>query len=141
MSDNENLARISLLLAWVIALIAMLATLFMGEFLNYPVCHLCWYQRICMYPLVVILGIAALRDDRKIHIYGIPLAIIGAVFALYQYLQQMIPGFAPIQLCGLGPSCSDVHMKLLGFITLPFLSMIAFVVIVILLWISRIKNI
>jgi len=130
------LKKYSLHLAWIIALIGFFTTLYFGYILNWPVCDLCWYQRICLYPLVIILGIACFRDDHKIGIYTIPLAVIGALLSLYQYLEQMIPSFAPINVCGLGGDCSTIHLQWLGFITVPFLGLLGFVVIIILLLLS-----
>ncbi len=130
---REYTQRISLFLAWLIALIAMLGTLYASEIAKLPVCHLCWYQRISIYPLAIILGIASYRDDFKIALYGIPLAIIGAGFAIYQYLEQMMPGFGPINFCGTGPDCSEIHIQLFGFMTFPFFSFLACLAIVVLL--------
>lgn len=124
--SNNGMSKVSLLLAWLIALAALIATLYSSQILKMPVCVLCWYQRIALYPLTIILGIALYRDDCQIGVYTIPLAFLGAIFALYQYLMQMIPSFAPIQLCGSsGPVCSDVHFRLFGFVTYPFLSLVA----------------
>jgi disulfide bond formation protein DsbB len=123
--DDKNYA---LLIAWIIALAAMLSTLYMSEILRMPVCPLCWYQRVGIYPLTVILGIALFRNDRKIYIYALPLAGIAACFALYQYLIQLLPGFNPIHFCTaaiLEESCSQVGWQLFGFITLPLLSFIS----------------
>ncbi len=131
------LKNYSLYFAWLISLIGTLATLYLSEVLAWPVCHLCWYQRICLFPLTIILGIACFRDDKHIVPYILPLPIIGAVFSLYQYLEQMIPGFAPINVCGAGPSCSDIHLQLLGFITLPLLGLIGFLVQAAFLWLAR----
>src|SRR3990167_9051521 len=125
MTNCPFLRNYSLYLAWLIALIATLGSLYFSEIKLIPVCHLCWYQRICMYPLVILLGIAAYREDRSIVLYTMPLVILGLLFSSYQYVEQMIPEFAPIGLCGSGPECSAIHMEWLGFITLPFLSMIA----------------
>ncbi len=119
------LRHYSLYFAWLIALIATLASLYMSVLQNLPVCDLCWYQRICIYPLVILLGVAAYRDDTGVIIYALPLTILGFLFSLYQYLEQMIPGFSPIALCGPGVDCSAIHVRFLGFITLPFLGMIA----------------
>lgn len=121
--------NITLLIAWLIALSALVITLYGSEIVSLPVCHLCWYQRICMYPLAIILGIATWRNDIDIKIYTLPLSILGALFALYQYLEQMIPGFAPIHLCGGDIDCSIIHFQWFGFITYPFLSFIAFILI------------
>src|SRR6266481_6127713 len=123
--------QFALLLAWVIALTATFITLYMSVALQWSVCPLCWYQRIGLYPLCVILAIAVYRDDRQIYIYAIPLAAISAFFGLYQYLQQMIPGFEPIHFCTAGApaqDCSAITWQLFGFITLPFLSLISSVI-------------
>jgi len=136
----KNLRQISLYLAWLISIIGLVGTLYASEILNMPVCHLCWYQRICLYPLVIILGIAAYRDDRGIVKYALPLTIIGLIFAIYHYLMQMIPGFAPIEVCGIGPSCSHMDFLWLGFINFPFLSLVSFILIAILLIIAASKE-
>src|SRR3990167_8486844 len=117
------LRQYGLFIAWFIALIAMITTLITERVLQWSVCELCWYQRVTLYPLVVLLGIAAYRNDKHIIPYAMTLAAIGFVFALYQYLEQMIPGFSPINICTEALSCSTIHLQLLGFITLPFFSM------------------
>lgn len=138
MSLNQK--RFALFVAWIIAISAVIITLYSSEVRNIPVCHLCWYQRIALYPLSIILGIAIFRDDLRIVIYALPLSLIGAIFALYQYLEQMFPKFAPISFCGVGPSCSDIHLQIFGFITFPFLSLMASILISILLLLSKKKR-
>lgn len=130
-------SRYALFLAWLISLIAMLITLFAGEVLNWPVCVLCWYQRIALYPLVILLGIAAFRDDKHIIPYALPFPISGFLFAAYQYAEQMIPNFAPIKFCTEELPCSTIHIKLLGFVTIPFLSALVCVMIIVLLLLYR----
>lgn len=117
--------QIALLGSWLIALIAFAVTLYSSIYLLMPVCHLCWYQRICIYPLVIILGIGAYINDRKAAVYSLPLITIGMILSLYQYILQWFPQLESIGVCGLGPKCSDVHMKYWGFITYPLLSFIA----------------
>lgn len=131
------MSQFKLFFAWLIALVAMLSTLFASEILNWPVCPLCWYQRIALYPLVILLGIAAYRNEKIIIPYALPFPVIGFLFAAYQYCEQMIPGFAPIDFCKQGVACSTIHIKLLGFITLPFLSAIGCLLVFILLLASR----
>lgn len=129
------LKKYGLFFAWIISLIALLSTLFFSEMMQWPVCTLCWYQRIALYPLVILLGMAAYKNDRAIIPYVMPFPLIGLFFAVYQYLEQMIPGFAPIEFCKDGAvSCGIIHLKLLGFITIPFLSAIACLMIFILLY-------
>ena len=126
-----------LFLAWLIALMALLSTLFASEILHWPVCVLCWYQRIALYPLVILLGIAAFKNDPYIIPYALPFTVIGFLLAAYQYAEQMIPGFAPIELCTQSVPCSATQFKLLGFITLPFLSGVACLLIIALLHTSK----
>lgn len=123
--------------AWLVALIATLISLYLSVIRHLPVCDLCWYQRICIYPLVIILGIASFREDAGIVRYTLPLVIIGFLFSLYQYLEQLSPGFSGVNVCGLGPDCSHVHVKLLGFITLPFLGMLTTAMMAIFLILAR----
>ena len=111
--------------AWLIAVIALFSTLYGSEILGFAVCHLCWYQRICIYPLVITLGIGAFQNDIRCAVYGLPLCVLGAFFALYQYLEQMIPGFAPLSFCVPQVPCSTTHMMFLGFVTYPLLSLLA----------------
>ncbi|PIZ03752.1 MAG: disulfide bond formation protein B [Gammaproteobacteria bacterium CG_4_10_14_0_8_um_filter_38_16] len=129
--------KYGLFFAWLISLIALLATLFASEILSWPVCPLCWYQRIALYPLVILLGIAAFKDDCHIIPYALPFPMIGFFFAAYQYLEQMIPGFSPINFCKQGIVCSTIHLKLLGFITIPFLSMMACLIMILFLLLSK----
>lgn len=125
----------SLYIAWLIAIVALVVSVYSSEALNMAVCHLCWYQRVCIYPLALILGVAAYCDDSSVVKYALPLAFIGMVLGIYQYIQQMIPGFAPIHLCGAhgGPDCATIHFRWLGFITYPFISFIGSFVICVLL--------
>ena len=136
MLSKETCMHASLFLAWLIALIATLFSLYSSEVLGMTVCHLCWYQRICLYPLVWILGVAAFRGDAQV----IPAVILSPILSFflgsYQYLEQMIPGFSPIKLCTMDGDCSIIHFQWLGFITYPLLSVFASVLIALLLWVA-----
>lgn len=119
-----------LYVAWIQALMATLGSLFFSEILKYPPCVLCWYQRIAMYPLVVIIGIGILKKDKNLPLYVYPLAISGLLIAFYHNLlyYQLIPeSSAP---CILGVSCTTKFVEYFGFITIPFLSLMSFVVVI-----------
>ncbi len=128
--DKDFLA---LFFAWLVALVATLGALFIGEILGQKPCMLCWYQRIAMFPLALILGIACLRNDRSIRVYVTPVAIVGATIALWHSLVYF--GVAPtaIEPCGQGPSCQGADMTLFGSLPLPVLSLGAFAAIILLL--------
>lgn len=114
--------------AWGVALVSSLAVLFIGEVMGQAPCNLCWFQRVFMFPLAIMLGIAAFRSDPHIVPYGLALAAGGGLVALYHLL--LYAGFipAPIIPCDGGPSCSGETMRIAG-VPLPLLSLAAFSVI------------
>lgn len=118
--------------AFVVALLATLGSLYFSEIAHFEPCRLCWYQRIAMYPLVVILGLAARRGDAGVVRYGLALAAIGAVIAGYHYALEWLPSLDS-GVCSLGTPCTLVWFREFGFISLPYLSLSAFLLIVVLL--------
>ena len=119
--------------AWGIALTATHGALFLGEVMGMTPCLLCWYQRIFMFPLAVVLGIAAFAEDRRGAVYALPLALGGTAVAGYH--TALVAGWVPQWWvpCGSGPSCSDQPLEIFDGIQIPWLSLAAFAAIVILL--------
>ncbi len=119
--------------AFAISLMAMLGSLYFSEIALFPPCVLCWYQRIAMYPLVAILGYAIIRRNNEITWPAVLLAPIGWAIAAYHCLlyYKVIPEAAAP--CISGVSCTTKFIEWFGFITIPFLSFIAFTLIIILL--------
>ena len=115
--------------AWVVAFVATLAALFIGEVMGMVPSQLCWYQRIAMFPLALILGMAAYADDRRGAAYARPFAAAGAAIAGYH--AALMAGWVPSWWvpCGAGPSCSQQDQVALGGLQLPWLSLVAFVTI------------
>lgn len=124
-------------LAWLQALIAMLGSLFFSEVMKLPPCVLCWYQRILMYPLVFIIAVGILLEDKRLKFYALPLSITGLVIAVYHNLlyYNIIP--EAITPCSAGISCTTRQIEWLGFITIPLLSLIAFSLITIALFLYK----
>ena len=122
-----------LLGAWGVALMATLGALFIGEVMGMTPCLLCWYQRIFMFPMALILGMAAFADDRRGAVYALPLAAGGAVLAGYH--SALVAGWVPQWWvpCGVGPSCSEQSLAIFGGIQIPWLSLLAFSAIALLL--------
>jgi disulfide bond formation protein DsbB len=139
-STADNSQWLLLFSAWMVALVSTLGALFSSEIMGLEPCLLCWYQRIAMFPLALMLAIALLPFDVRVVRYALPLAIAGAGIAAYHCL--LVWGVVPKDLvpCGQGPSCAEVKLNVLGFITLPLLSLVAFSLIVILLWILKSRN-
>jgi len=118
-----------LLIAWIASIIAMCGSLFFSEKMGFIPCTLCWYQRILMYPLVALLGIAFYRNDKKIYIYVLPLSILGMLLAGYHYILQKFPNVSEFNMCSNGVPCSGSYINWFGFITIPFLALVAFTII------------
>jgi disulfide bond formation protein DsbB len=116
----------SLLLSWIAAIIATLGSLYFSEVMHFIPCTLCWYQRIFMYPLAILLGVAVYRNDKGIYKYALPLSIIGMLIAGYHTLLQKIPYLQQFEMCTTGVPCSKDYINWLGFITIPLLALIAF---------------
>lgn len=118
-----------LLLSWIAAIAATLGSLYFSEVMHFIPCTLCWYQRIFMYPLAVILGIAVYRNDLRIYKYVLPLSIIGMLISGYHTLLQKVPYLQKFEMCTTGIPCSKDYINWLGFITIPLLAFIAFTII------------
>lgn len=113
--------------AWIIALIATVGSLFFSEVMQLPPCVLCWYQRIAMYPLVVIIGIGIITRDSRMKNYALPVCLIGVAISVYHNL--LYYGILPesITPCAEGVSCTSRQIEWLGFITIPLLALAAFI--------------
>ncbi len=117
--------------AWAISVIATLGSLYFSEVLKFIPCELCWYQRIIMYPLVLIMGMAYIKKDVHLSIYILPFSVIGLCISLYHYLIQKVDFLATNSIsCGVVP-CTGEYINIFGFITIPFLALSAFTLITI----------
>lgn len=129
----EDLAPAALPLAAVVAATSMVGSLVFSEVLGYPPCTLCWYQRIAMYPLAPILGIAALRRDLGVRPYAWVLAGSGAVISLYHYVIQWVPDLDAAA-CAVDNPCTAVFVREFGFVSIPFMALSGFLAISALVW-------
>lgn len=139
-SEKQLSSTFRLYAAWIVSITATLGSLYFSEIKEYIPCELCWFQRIFMYPLTIILGIAAYHQEIQIKKYVLPLSIIGGSISLFHYLQQKVPALGKIQLCTQGVPCNAEYINWLGFITIPFLALIAFTLITVLMLSIKTKN-
>ncbi|MBI5734140.1 MAG: disulfide bond formation protein B [Candidatus Kerfeldbacteria bacterium] len=113
--------------AWAVAIVATLSSLYLGEVLGLTPCTLCWYQRLAMWPLVLLLGLAVYRQDSSLVIASLILSAIGLIIAIYQnwlYFNVIPDSLAS---CAPGAPCSEHLIKLFGFLDIPQLSLVAFI--------------
>lgn len=125
-SDNREPLWFWLFTAWMVALVSTLGSLFFSEVMGLIPCELCWYQRIALFPLAVILLIGLHPVDHRVIRYSLPLVVIGLLFTLYHLL--LFYGFVPDSMvpCSKGVSCSGADMELFGWLPIPWLSLLAF---------------
>ncbi|MGH9246085.1 MAG: disulfide bond formation protein B [Acidimicrobiales bacterium] len=119
-------------LAAAVAAVCVAGSLYYSEVANFPPCRLCWYQRIAMYPLVVLLGLATWRRDAGIRRYATPLAGIGAVIAAYHMVVERFPSLES-GACEVTNPCSIIWVEPLGYLTIPTMTLSGFGLILILL--------
>lgn len=129
-SDN------AIIFAFFVALFATSGSLFLSEIAHFTPCKLCWYQRIFMYPQVVLLGIASFKNDLAVKRYVLPLSVIGIVIAIYHYALQMSP--IPLPCSDEVANCALKQLGYFGYITIPMMSLTAFALII--LFMLLIKN-
>ncbi|MBN3555479.1 disulfide bond formation protein B [Fictibacillus nanhaiensis] len=120
-----------LLIAWVASIVSTVGSLFFSEVMNFVPCNFCWYQRILMYPLVIVLGVAFYQQDHKVTRYVLPLSILGIIVSGYHYALQKIPALKAFEVCTSGVPCSGQYINWLGFITIPLLAFVGFTIITI----------
>jgi len=107
--------------AWFVALVASTGSLYLSDVVGFVPCSLCWYQRIAMYPLVVLLLVAMVRRDAPVWRYALPLAVIGAVIAAYHVTIQFQPSL-DVGVCSAGASCTGRYLAIFGFVSIPVMA-------------------
>ena len=121
---RKELQAITLELAAMIAIGATLGSLYFSEVRHFVPCEYCWYQRIVMYPLALILLIATIRRDKNIIPYALTLSLAGFGISAYHYQLQLFPSQSSS--CGLDASCTYRWIEVFGFVTIPLLALISF---------------
>ena len=126
-----------LFFAWILVTSGTLISLFFSEIVQLPVCVLCWYQRIALYPLVIMLPFALFPFDINVIRYTAPLVIFGWLVALFHVLvvAKVIPEAA--QPCVQGIPCSEIHFNLFGFLNIPVMSLLTFSLLGVLLFLAK----
>jgi disulfide bond formation protein DsbB len=138
-SPFELLRGTTLWLAGLVALAATLGSLYLSEVVHLIPCKFCWYQRIAMYPLALILLIAAYRKEGMIRFYAASLATIGVGLSAYHKLIQVYPSLDSGSCSATGPSCSAALILKFNFVSIPYMALSAFILILTLLWADRVN--
>jgi disulfide bond formation protein DsbB len=122
----------ALWLGWLVALAATTGSLIYSEWADFVPCRLCWFQRIAMYPMSIVLLVGAIRRDLAAKLYALPLALIGLAISSWHYLVQVFPHLEGNACDPLNP-CSARYVEVFGFISIPFMAGAGFTLIAVLL--------
>ena len=133
---SDSVRGYGLWIAWLMAVVATLGSLYYSEIAGFTPCEYCWYQRIAMYPLVVILGIAAFRRDHSIRRYVLPLAVVGGLISAYHYTIQHFPSI-DVGSCNVFAPCSAAWVWTFDFVSIPLMALVSFAVIITVLALDR----
>jgi len=123
--------------AWLVALLAMSGSLYLSDVVGLVPCLLCWYQRIAMYPLVLVLGVGLLKGDAGVWRYALALPVVGGVISAYHVVLQYRPTLDLIS-CTTGVPCSARYLAVFGFVSIPVMAGSAFLLIAALLLLLRV---
>lgn len=123
-------------MAFAVALTATLGSLYFSEIRHFIPCTLCWYQRILMYPLVIITLVGIIEQDDFLPTYVLPFSLIGILVSGYHYLLQW-GVFGNAAACTVGIPCNARYISYFGFVTIPFLALTAFILITIIMLATR----
>lgn len=111
----------ALLFAWIVALVATLGSLYYSEIAGFNPCNLCWWQRIFIYPQVLLLGIAYFKKDDSIINYSLSLLGVATLFSLYHnYIYYTTKTSS---LCSLSIPCVQKYITGLNYITIPLMAL------------------
>lgn len=126
--------KFGLIISFFIALVSMLLSLYFSEIVLWEPCVLCWYQRIAMYPLVVIFAVGVWKQDVSARTYGLALSSIGLIISIYQIYLQIL-GATGVESSGFcsaigAADCSEIYMLEFGYVTFPVMAATAFIAII-----------
>ncbi len=133
----EPLRDNALWLGWLVAAVTTAGSLYYSEVAHFTPCPLCWYQRIAMYPMAVILLVAAVRRDLPSRWYVLPQLVIGAIIAAYHTQLQAFPDRSS-PFCSTTEPCTTRYVWEFGFVSLPFMALAAFAFLIAMTAIARV---
>ncbi len=125
---------------FLLALAGVVGSLYFSEVMTFPPCTLCWYQRICLYPLVAVFGVGLLTEDRGYRRYAAPLLAAGLILSGYHNLLYFGVIAQDIVPCTGAVSCSAKQLELFGFVTIPLMALVSFCAMSLLVYLDHLSG-
>lgn len=129
---NKHLINIAI----VVSLGAVLGSLYYSNVVGFPPCSLCWWQRVFLFPIPIVLIMGKIKKDVKVMDYIIPLAVLSAFIALYQSYVYL-GGSSILPCTAEGGDCSKIYVMAFGYITIPVMSLTISIYLVMLSWFKK----
>lgn len=132
------LEKYAMPLGFLLSLTGLIMTLFYSEILGFEPCFLCWWQRICLYPQVVLFALAVWKKDLRdsAALYSIWLSGIGFLFAMYHHVLQVFPA-GNLPCSATGPSCAKITFIEFGYVTYPMMAAALFATLIVVMFFVR----
>lgn len=126
MMKKEDQYNLYLILQLLIVLASIFGSLFFSEVMQYAPCSLCWYQRLCIYPMAFIIMTGLYLKSQDTVLFLLPFSITGLCISLYHNLiyYKIITVIVP---CSESAPCTQQQLNWLGFVTIPLLSLLTFI--------------
>ncbi len=115
--------------AALLATAATLGSLYLSEIAHLEPCRWCWFQRIAMYPLALVLIVGLLFRDRTVYRYGLPMCVAGAAMSTWHYLLQHFPDLEGAATCSITSPCTVRYAWEFGFVSIPYMAGSVFVLV------------
>ena len=135
----ESFGASAVAIALLIAVVATAGSLYLSEVAHFVPCKLCWYQRIAMYPLPVLLASAMIWRRRDVHFYAIPVAALGSIISIYHILVERFPGLES-SVCEVSNPCTVIWTRRFGYQTIPTMALTGFSLIIVALSIGAVSD-
>lgn len=129
--------RYAVALAFLVALAAIAGSLFYSEIVGFEPCVLCWWQRIFLYPLAIIFGVAIWKKSTSAFLYAVPFALLATIVAAY-HAYVNLGGASLLPCTALDAACSKIYVMVFGYITIPMMSLTIALSILLLAWANKI---
>jgi disulfide bond formation protein DsbB len=134
---TEFLGKHAVLWGFLISLGAILGSLFYSQIVGYEACDLCWWQRVFIYPQVLIFGLALWKKNKSAFFYAVPMAIVAGLVALYQVLAVDVGWGSFLACTSVGAACAKVYVKEFGYVTIPVMSLTITLYVLVVAWAKR----
>lgn len=132
--------RHAVLFGFLASLSAVAGSLLYSLVVGYEPCELCWWQRIFIFPQVILFGVAAYKKDGGVFRYAVPLSLFAGVVALYHSYIQLGGTYSVLPCTATGSACTKVFVNEFGYVTIPTMALTVVLYILLFAWYKHLSK-